>query len=47
MVRKSKKSSWALFFGALSDFVGVIIGLIGRGFFFGLGFWWAFLELMK
>jgi len=24
-----------------------IIGYIGRGLFFGLGFWWAFHILMK
>ena len=47
MARKSKKSSWGLFFGSLFELVGVIIGLIGRGFFWGLGFWWAFYELMR
>lgn len=47
MARKSKKSSWALFFGALSELAGVIIGLIGRGLFWGLGFWLAFYEFMK
>lgn len=33
--------------GALIYLTSVVCGIIGRGFFFGLGFWWAFMLLFK
>lgn len=47
MARKSKEVTWGMFFGALSNLIGIIFGLVAKGFFWGIGFWWAFYELMK
>lgn len=47
MPRKANKGTFTETLGALSEVVGVIIGLIGKGYFWGLGFWWAFSQLIK
>ena len=47
MSKKQKEPTAKEFVGAVMFLVGEIIGHLGRGLFFGLGFWWAFHLLMN
>lgn len=47
MAKKESKPTFADFFDALLELTSVICGTVARGLFFGIGFWWAFYELMK
>ena len=47
MPRKAKEPTFKDFFNVLIDVVGLIVGTVARGFFLGLGFWWAFSQLIK
>lgn len=47
MPRKAKEPTFKDFFNVLIEVVGLIIGMTVRGFCYGLGFWWAFSQLIK
>ena len=47
MPRKAKEPTFKDFFNVLADVIGLIVGTVAKGFFLGLGFWWAFSELIK
>ena len=47
MAKKSKEPALTIVVAELFGLLGDITGLFLRGFFMGLGFWWAFMLLFK
>lgn len=47
MAKRSKDPTFKDALRAITELFGAIIGLVGQGFFLGLGFWWAFYYFIK